>query len=153
MEYKTISDIFYMMKETEEQNFNLDDIRLEAKARGDVLEVENILKVQSAMTTVILKYHSLICDYVHSKEALIDDFDDEIKEFLEENKYYPYDDWNDYKYSDEAIEEEKKEIFKEFIHTLHSAVVDDDFYSNDKQIQEFINRFSKIDLYLYILSK
>ena len=153
MDYKTINNIFDLMLETEEQSGELDIIRRTAKTKGDVLAVETILSTQKAMTTAILGYHNLIVDYVNSADAVIDDFDEDIDVFLENNKYYSYDEWNEYKYSDEAIVELKEIVFSQFISELYSAVIDDNFYSSDEAIQSFINGFSKIDLYLYILSK
>lgn len=153
MDYRTINKIFDLMLETEEQNSALDEIRRVKKAKGEVLAVETILSTQKAMTTAILSYHNLIMDYVNSAEAVIDDFDEDINVFLENNKYYSYNEWNEYKYSDEAIAELKEIVFSQFISELYSAVIDDNFYSSDEAIQSFINGFSKIDLYLYILSK
>ena len=153
MDYKTINNIFDLMLETEERSGELDIIRRTAKAKGDVLAVETILSTQKAMTTAILSYHNLIVDYVNSAESVIDDFDEDIDVFLENNKYYSYNEWNEYKYSDEAIAELKEIVFSQFISELYSAVIDDNFYSSDEAIQSFINGFSKIDLYLYILSK
>lgn len=153
MKYGTIYSIFDLMQETIRNSQNLYDDYFEYKNAGNITEAEKVFSVINTMDVVINGYHQLIVNYVNSKDAIVDDFDEEFNIFLENNKYYPYMEWYDYKYSDEAIEEEKKEIFSDFVRELYSAVVDDDFYSSDEKIQAFINGFSKIDLYLYIVSK
>lgn len=154
MEYRIINNIFDLMQETIKQVDALYEEKTKAKNKGDAITVKAIDEAITVMNVAINEYHGLICNYVNSKNALIDDFDDEINEFLEENGYFnDIEDYIKYGYSDDSIREEKKEIFKDFIGALFSAVVDDDFNSNDDEIQTFIDGFDKLDLYLYILSK
>ena len=152
MTYKEISDIFYIMREQERDICTLDEIRINLRKKGRMQEAEMISNAQCYLTATILKYHTLISEYAESEGALIEDFTDEINEFLEYNNYFPYMEWNEYKYSREAIQEEKQEIFKDFTYTLYYIIIENNFHTEDKAIQAFINNYSKLDLYLYILT-
>lgn len=153
MTYGTIYSIFDLMQDTLAREQDLYDDYFEYKNAGNMIEAEKINSLIKIMDTAINGYHQLIVNYVNSADALVDDFDEEINVFLENNKYYNYMEWYEYDYSDEIIAVLKEEIFSDFIRDLYSAVVDDDFYSSDEAIQGFINGFSKIDLYLYVINK
>lgn len=153
MKYGTIYSIFELMQDTIKNSQNLYDDYFEYKKAGSIVEAEKVHSLIKTMDTAISGYHQLIVNYVNSADALVDDFDDDIDYFLEKNKYYTYAKWNENNYSDDTIDALKEEVFSEFIRDLYSAVVDNDFNSNDEKIQAFINDFSKIDLYLYIVSK
>ena len=152
MKYGTIYSIFDLMQETTARQQDLYDDYFEYKNAGNTLEAKKVFSVIKTMDMAIAEYHKLIVNYVNSADALVDDFDDEFEEFLEDN-IYDLDDYYEYGYSDEAIEELKEEARAEFMIRLWSSVIDDNFYSNDEAIQSFINGFNKIDLYLYIISK
>ena len=152
MTYLMIYRIFDLMQETQKALDDINELRMSLKKQGKYAETEGLIEAETKMTSAILAYHDLIVRYVNSADALIDDFDDEFEEFLEDN-IYDLDDYYEYGYSDEAIEEIKKEARSRFIIDMWSCVIDDNFYSNDEAIQTFINGFSKIDLYLYIIYK
>jgi hypothetical protein len=140
------------MLETQKVLDEISETRLNLKKQGNYAEADDLLKAEAKMTSAILNYHGLIAKYVKSENALIDDFDEEFEEFLE-NNIYNLDVYYEYGYSDEAIEEIKKAMRKEFMIEMWTSVIDDNFNSSDETIQTFINGFSKIDLYLYIISK
>lgn len=152
MTYKMIVNIFDLMQETQKALDDINELRISLKKQGRLAETEGLLEAEARMTSVLFTYDNLIEGYVKSADALIDDFDDEFEEFLEDN-IYDLDDYYEYGYSDDAINEIKAETRREFILTIWSSVVEDNFYNSDKDIQAFINGFNKIDLYLYIVSK
>ena len=152
MTYSTIYSIFDLMQDTIARQDDIYDDYYEYKKAGNMLEAERIFSLIKTMDVAIDGYHKLIVNYVNSADSLVDDFDDEFEEFLEDN-IYDLDDCYEYGYCEEAIEEIKKEARSEFIIKMWSCVIDDNFCSNDEAIQNFINGFSKIDLYLYIISK
>ena len=153
MKYRTIYSIFDLMQDTTARQQDLYDDYFEYKNAGNIFEAKKVFSVIKTMDMAIAEYHKLIVGYVNSSDALVDDFDDEIDFFLESNKYYSYRDWYEYNYCDETIQALKEEVFSEFISELYSAVVNDNFYSSDEKIQAFINGFSKVDLYLYVVNK
>lgn len=152
MNYKTINNIFELMLETQKVLDEISETRLNLKKQGSYAEADDLLKAEAKMTSAILNYHGLIAKYVKSENALIDDFDDDFEEFLEDN-IYDLNDCYEYGYSKEAIEEIKNEARKTFMIEMWTSVIDNNFYSSDETIQNFINGFSKIDLYLYIINK
>lgn len=152
MTYKMIVNIFDLMQETQNALDDINELRISLKKQGRLAETEGLLEAEARMTSVLFTYDNLIENYVKSADALIDDFDDEFEEFLEDN-IYDLDDYYEYGYSDDAINEIKAETRRDFILTIWSSVVEDNFYNSDKDIQAFINGFNKIDLYLYIVSK
>lgn len=152
MTYGTIYSIFDLMQDTIARQEDIYDDYYEYKKAGNMLEAKRIFSLIKTMDTAIDGYHKLIVNYVNSADSVVDDFDDEFEEFLEDN-IYDLDDCYEYGYSDEAIEEIKKEARSKFIIDMWSSVIDDNFCSNDEAIQTFINGFAKIDLYLYIISK
>ena len=153
MKYGTIYSIFDLMQDTIARQQDLYDDYYDYKNTGNMLEAEKINSLIKTMDTAIAGYHDLVVNYVNSSDALVDDFYDEIDIFLENNRYYSYREWYEYNYCDETIQALKQEVFSEFISELYSAVVNDGFYSSDEKIQAFINGFSKVDLYLYVVSK
>lgn len=152
MTYSMIYNIFDLMQNTQKALDDINELRMSLKKQGKYAETEGLLEAETKMTSAILGYHDLIVRYVNSADALIDDFDDEFEEFLEDN-IYDLDDYYEYGYSEEAIEEIKKEARRTFIIEMWSSVIEDNFYNRDEAIQTFINGFSQIDLYLYIISK
>lgn len=152
MTYKMIVNIFDLMEETIKALNDISELRISLKNQGKLAETERLLEAETRMTSVLFTYSNLIECYVKSADALIDDFDDDFEEYLE-NNIYDLDDYYEYGYSNEAINEIKAEVRRSFFNTIWSSVVEDNFYNNDKGIQAFINGFNKIDLYLYILSK
>lgn len=152
MTYSMVSNIFDLMQDTQKALDDINELRMNLKKQGKYAETDGLLEAETRMTSAILGYHDLIVRYVNSADALIDDFDDEFEEFLEEN-IYDLGDYYEYGYCEEAIEEIKKETRGTFIIKMWSSVIDDNFYSSDEAIQSFINGFNKIDLYLYIISK
>lgn len=152
MNYKMIVNIFDLMQDTQKALDDINELRMSLKKQGRLAETEGLLEAETRMTWVLFTYSNLIESYAKSADALIDDFDDDFEEYLEDN-IYDLNDYYEYGYSDEAINEIKAEARKEFISTIWSSVVEDNFYNRDKDIQAFINGFSKIDLYLYIISK
>lgn len=152
MTYKMIVNIFDLMQDTQKAIDDINELRINLKKQGKFAETEGLLEAEARMTVVLSTYSNLIEDYVKSADTLIDDFDDEFEEYLE-NNIYDFDDYYEYGYSNEAINEIKAEARRSFFNTIWSSVVEDNFYNNDKGIQAFINGFNKIDLYLYILSK
>lgn len=153
MKYSTINSIFDLMQDTIARQQDLYDDYYEYKKAGKITEAEKIFSLIKTMDTVINGYYQLIVNYVKTEKPFIDDFNEDINIFLERNGYYTYKEWREYNYSEETIEVLEKEIFSDFIHELYIAIVDDDFYTSDEKIQAFINGFSKIDLYLYVISK
>lgn len=152
MTYKMIVNIFDLMQETQKALDDINELRISLKKQGRLAETEGLLEAEARMTSVLFTYDNLIEGYVKSADALIDDFDDEFEEFLEDN-IYDLDDYYEYGYSDDAINEIKAETRREFILTIWSSVVEDNFFNTDKDIQAFINGFNRLDLYLYIISK
>lgn len=152
MTYSMIYNIFDLMQNTQKALDDINELRINLKKQCKYAEAEGLLEAEAKMTSAILGYHDLIVRYVNSADALIDDFDDEFEEFLEDN-IYDLDDCYEYGYCEEAIEEIKKEARRTFIIEMWSSVIEDNFYNRDEAIQTFINGFSKIDLYLYIISK
>lgn len=153
MTYSMICNIFDLMQDTQKALDDINELRMSLKKQGKYAEAEGLEEVEAKMTSAILGYHKLIVRYVNFADALlIDDFGDEFEEFLEDN-IYDLDDCYEYGYCEEAIEEIKKEARRKFIIEIWSSVVDDNFYNRDEAIQTFINGFSKLDLYLYIVSK
>lgn len=152
MTYSIINNIFDLMQDTQKALDDINELRLSLKKRGKHTEAEGLEEVEAKMTSAILGYHDLIVRYVNSADALVDDFDDDFEEFLEDN-IYDLNDCYEYGYSEEAIEEIKNEARKTFMIEMWTSVIDDNFNSSDEKIQAFINGFSKIDLYLYIISK
>ena len=153
MKYGTINSIFDLMEDTLARQYDLYDDYYEYKKAGNLGESAKVFSLIKAMDIVINEYHQLIVNFVKTDKPRIDDFDDDVKIFLERNNYYSHTEWRRCNYSEELIESLEKDIFADFIHELRLSVIDDNFCSSDKAIQEFINGFVKIDLYLYILSK
>lgn len=153
MTYSMICNIFDLMQDTQKALDDINELRMSLKKQGKYAEAEGLEEVEAKMTSAILSYHNLIVRYVNFADALlIDDFGEEFEEFLEDN-IYDLDDYYEYGYSDEAIEELKEEARTEFLIEMWTSVIDNNFYSSDEAIQTFINGFSKIDLYLYIIHK
>ena len=152
MNYKMVANIFDLMEETQKALDDINELRMSLKKQGRLAETEGLLEAETRMTAVLFTYGNLIEGYVKSADALVDDFDDEFEEFLEDN-IYDLDDYYEYGYSDDAINEIKAETRREFILTIWSSVVEDNFFNTDKDIQAFINGFNRLDLYLYIISK
>lgn len=152
MTYSMIGSIFDLMQDTIKALEDISELRINLKKQGRFAEREGLLEAEAKMTSVLFTYKNLIERYVNSADALIDDFDDDFEEYLE-NNIYDLDDYYEYGYSDEAINEIKAEDRRDFLFEIWSSVVEENFYNSDKKIQAFINGFNKLDLYLYIISK
>lgn len=152
MTYSMIYNIFDLMQETIKAFDDISELRINLKKQCKFAEAEGLLEAEKKITSVLFTYKNLIEQYVNSADALIDDFDDEFEEYLEDN-IYDLSDYYEYDYSDEAINEVKAEARKDFYSIIWSSVTEDNFHNIDKDIQAFINGFNKIDLYLYIISK
>lgn len=152
MTYEMIVNIFDLMEETQKVLDDINELKMSLKKQNRLAETEGLLEAETRMAAVLFTYSNLIEGYVKSADILIEDFDDEFEEFLEDN-IYDLDDYYEYGYSDEVINEIKAEIRRKFILTIWSSVVEDNFYNRDKDTQAFINGFNRLDLYLYIISK
>lgn len=103
MTYSMISNIFDLMQDTQKALDDINELRMNLKKQGKYAETDGLLEAETRMTSAILGYHDLIVRYVNSADALIDDFDDEFEEFLEDN-IYDLGDYYEYGYCEEAIE-------------------------------------------------
>ena len=152
MTYSMIYNIFNLMQETQKSLDDIGEMRLSLKKQGRLIEAENLLDAEKKMVAVLSSYRDIIIDYVNSADTLVDDFDEEFEEFLEDN-IYDLEDYYENGSSNDAINEAKEETRRDFIAIIWSSVIEENFYNRDETIQTFINGFSQIDLYLYIISK
>ena len=152
MTYEMINNIFDLMQNTIKGLNDVDEIRVNLKKQGKHTETENLLKIETNLTSVLLTYRGLIENYVKSANAVIDNFDDDFEQFLEGN-IYDLEDYYYYGYCEDAISEIKAEMREKFYCIIWSSVVEENFYNMNKDVQAFINGFDRLDLYLYIISK
>ena len=152
MDYLTFVGIFSLMEDSQTMLNAVGDEREALKKQYKIAESKSLYEVEKTLTKTVNTYRDILIDCIASGDILIDDFDDDLENYLNSH-IYNLDDFYEYGYPEDAIDEIKQKQKEGFLMALWSSVVEDDFYNSDSDIQGFINNYPKIDIFMYTVDR
>ena len=136
MNYTEINKIFDTFRNAEKE-FNI---------LNEMEKTEAIKGLLKSLDKVCENCFNLIVEYIKENEKEIEDFSEDIDEYIIDNVY---------KDDDVSFEELYIDYKREIQHSiqldLYNAVVDNARVTKDEKLQQFINSLPDLDLFLYLV--